>query len=62
MRDYTKQSEWTRENVKQIMFKIRKDDPLLKAMGDALELGLAENQTDLIRQALTEWVDRHLNH
>ena len=54
--------QWTRENMQRITIKIRKDDPILKDMQDALSAGLAENQTALIKEALREWVDRHLNH
>ena len=48
---------WVRENMQRISIKIRKDDPLLLDMARAIELGWAENQTAMIKEALREWLD-----
>ena len=55
-------NKWARESLKQMTVKFRKDDPLLVAVQEAIEKGLAESQSALIKEALQEWVDRHLNH
>lgn len=54
-------SNWEKENVKRIVIKIRNDDPILKAMDDAISSGFAETQTALIRAAIREWLDKYLD-
>lgn len=51
---------WERENIKKIIIKVRKTDPMLKDMEEAIIAGLAENQTALVKEAIKEWLEKRL--
>ena len=59
-RDLNKINEWKKTNVQRIVIEIKKDDPALQQMQDAIDAGLAPSRQALIQQAIKLWLDRYL--
>ena len=51
--------EWKRENMTRVAWDVRKDDPIIARMAEAVRTGRAPSRQGLIRQAVEEWLEKH---
>ena len=51
--------EWKREHMTRLSWDVRKDDPIIERMAEAVRTGRAPSRQGLIRQAVEEWLEKH---
>lgn len=52
-------ADWKKEHMTRLVWEVRKDDPIIKRMADAIAAGRAPSRQGLIRQAVEEWLEKH---
>lgn len=51
--------EWKKEHMMRLSWDVKKDDPIIERMADAIAAGRAPSRQGLIREAVEEWLKKH---